>query len=272
MNKPLFSIVMVNYNADTFLEEAILSVLNQTCSDYELIMVDGGSKDNSVDIIKKYANRLSWWVSEPDKGQSDAFNKGFAHAKGDYFVWLNSDDLMLPRTLEIVKFTIINNLTCKWFALNTVYIDKDDCIWRAYKTPSYPNRVMRNGYIEMGAPSSFFHRSIYEKCGPFVVDYHYMMDIDLWLKFIYADFPLKRINNFGWAFRDHEGSKTSSSLKGKPSEKFLKEKAVVLTANNCKPKKLILLLQKLSRIIYSYPRAWYYTKKYTGKNISELKQ
>lgn len=269
---PMFSIVMVNYNADTYLEKAILSVLGQSCKDYELIMVDGGSKDGSVDIIKKYSDKFAWWVSEPDKGQSDAFNKGFSHAKGEYYVWLNSDDLMLPRTLEIVKESIQKHQDYKWFALNTVYIDKDDMIWRAYKTPPYSLSVLRNGHIEIGGPSSFFHKSVFEKCGPFVVDYHYMMDIDLWLKYIRAGFGLKRINNFGWAFRDHDGSKTSSTLKGKPSEKFLKEKAVVLSANNCNPSKLYLYYQKLCRIVYSYPRAWYYTKLYSGKNISDLQQ
>lgn len=272
MNRPLFSIVMVNYNADTFLEEAILSVLNQTCSDYELIMVDGGSTDRSVDIIKKYSDKFSWWVSEPDKGQSDAFNKGFAHAKGEFFVWLNSDDLMLPKTLEIIKNAIYKHTSYKWFALNTVYIDKDDIIWRAYKTPPYTLSILKNGHIEMGGPSSFFHRSVYQNSGPFILDYHYLMDIDLWLKFINAGYPLKRIFNFGWAFRDHEGSKTSSSLKGKPSEKFLKEKSIVYSSNNREPRTVILLLQKLIRLVYSYPRTLYYTKKYSNKHVSELSQ
>ena len=245
MNNPLFSIVMVNYNAETFLEKAILSVLNQTCSDYELIMVDGGSTDGSVDIIKKYGDKFAWWVSEPDKGQSDAFNKGFSHARGEYYVWLNSDDIMLPRTLEIVKNSIESKPDHKWFALNTVYIDKDDCIWRAYKTPSYSNYILKNGYVEMGGPSSFFHKSVFEECGPFNVSYHYLMDIDLWLKFINAGYSLVRINNFGWAFRDHEGSKTSSSLKGKPSEKFLREKKEVLEVNKCHPHPIFLFYQKI---------------------------
>lgn len=272
MNSPLFSIVMVNYNADTFLEEAILSVLNQTCSDFELIMVDGGSNDKSVDIIKKYADKFAWWVSEPDNGQSDAFNKGFAHADGEYFVWLNSDDIMLPKTLEIVKSAIHKHPSYKWFALNTVYIDKDDIIWRAYKTPQYSLTILKNGQIEMGGPSSFFHRSLFQKCGPFVLDYHYLMDIDLWLKYINAGYSLKRISNFGWAFRDHEGSKTSSSLKGKPSEKFLREKSIVYSSNNSKPRTFILLLQKLIRMIYSYPRALFYTKLYSKKHISIITQ
>lgn len=272
MMNVFFSIVMVNYNSGEFLEEAIQSVLIQSYNNYELIIVDGGSHDNSLDIIKKYSNRLAWWVSEPDKGQSDAFNKGFSHASGEYFVWLNADDLMLPKTLEIIKSYIGNYPNYKWFAPNTIYIDKESRIWMAYKTPPYGKFVLRHGNIEIGSPSTFFHRSLYEECGPFVEGYHNLMDIDLWLKFINAGFVLKRVSEFGWAFRFHEASKTSSSLKGRPSESFLKERVLVREANNVHPNFWIRAYQKMCRIIYSYPLSLYYTKKMGGKNIYDIEQ
>ena len=87
MDAPYFTVVIVTYNYGRFLRAALDSVLAQSCQDFELIIVDGASTDGTVDILREYAPRLAWWVSEPDRGQSDAFNKGFARGRGRYFVW-----------------------------------------------------------------------------------------------------------------------------------------------------------------------------------------
>src|SRR5574344_2606747 len=94
---PALSIVIVNFNYRRYLEAAIRSVLDQQVEGVELVIVDGASKDESVEIIKRYADKLGWWVSEPDKGQSDAFNKAFAHCRGKYLTWLNADDIKIGR-------------------------------------------------------------------------------------------------------------------------------------------------------------------------------
>lgn len=96
MSDPLFSIVIVNYNYGRYLDAAIRSVLDQSCGDKELIVVDGGSSDESVRVIERHADRIGWWCSEPDNGQSDAFNKGFSRARGRFLTWLNADDIMFP--------------------------------------------------------------------------------------------------------------------------------------------------------------------------------
>ena len=90
------SIIVPSYNQRNFIEKSILSILNQNYSNLELIVIDGGSTDGTLDVIKKYEKYISFWMSEPDEGQSDALNKGFSRATGDVFGWLNSDDLYMP--------------------------------------------------------------------------------------------------------------------------------------------------------------------------------
>src|SRR5690606_10615120 len=105
LNKlPKISIVTPSYNQGQFIEETILSIISQNYPNLEYIIIDGGSTDNTVDIIKKYENHLKYWVSEADKGQADAINKGLQHCTGDIFNWINSDDYLESNSL----FTIAN--------------------------------------------------------------------------------------------------------------------------------------------------------------------
>ncbi len=267
--KLLFSIVIVNYNSGQYLEEAILSIINQSCQDYELIIVDGDSSDNSVDIIKKYAHHLSWWVSEKDSGQSDAFNKGFSKAKGNFYFWLNADDLLLSESLEHAKEAIINNPNELWFSANTIFFSKEGTIEKCSVGPKWNSFLLKHNAIYVYGPTSIFHHSLFENANGFDTDLYYTMDGDLWYKFYNSGKKFIRINQFFWGFRIHEDSKTSHAYNDIPDPKFAKERTYVLRKNNHKLLKkyhYFLIVYKL--LSGSYLQSLYYTLKLKGKNIN----
>ena len=209
---PFFSIVIANYNSGKYLEEAILSILNQTCKDYELIIVDGGSSDNSLNIIKKYESSITWWISEKDNGQSDAFNKGFAHAKGQFFTWLNSDDIYFEKALEIAKKAIQNHPNCEWATGNFVrFRNSDRLIISAPWGPNFlPRFLQGNGkYNPIYGPSTFWSSKAYQEIGPLNENLHYIMDNEYWARLLKSGRRQIRIRTFVWAFRMHTQSKTA---------------------------------------------------------------
>jgi len=227
----IFSIVIVNYNHGMYLEHAICSVLQQSFRDFELIIVDGSSTDNSLEIIKKYAGQLAWWVSEPDKGQSDAFNKGFARALGNFFLWLNADDLMLPGALEAASDYLQLHPDCRWLAADTVYFNKTGTIQRCLYGPYWNTWLMKQTTVcnMVNGPCSIFHRSLYEKVGGVDQELNFVMDMDLWMKFVDLGVRFHRMHRYIWGFRIHEGSKTSHSIGNVQNEEFRSERNKVIS-------------------------------------------
>lgn len=209
--RPLLSIVIANYNYGLFLEEAIRSVLVQKCPDVELLVVDGGSSDNSVEIIRRYSDDLAWWVSEKDRGQSNAFNKGFAHANGKYLTWLNADDVMPRGCLETITAEMRRYPDCEWFTGNFFRYFPGGKVMRIEWGPNfYPGWLQRkNGPVVAFGPSTFFSRKIFEKVGGVDERLHYAMDPALWIKFMALGVKQRRIRCFCWGFRMHEQSKTA---------------------------------------------------------------
>lgn len=147
--KVLFSIVIANYNYGRFLVDAIGSVVRQceatrVCEDgvnrlvlpsgslVELIVCDAGSTDNSVEVIRRHESSIAWWCSEPDRGQSEAFNKGFHHAKGRLLVWLNADDVFTPGALAAIEREANAHPECEWFVGSSVWCDENLVIERCF--------------------------------------------------------------------------------------------------------------------------------------------
>ena len=240
MNKPLLSIVIANYNYGHFLEDAIKSVINQNMGDkVELIICDAASTDNSVEIIKKYANglpsnttyfdwigtdttlptdsqaqvsRITWWCSEKDGGQSAAFNKGFSHARGEILTWLNSDDILLPGSVNAVIRAFKSCPKADWATGNFVrFTDKDKKIIEANWGPHWvPFLLQGNGFpLSIFGPTVFWKKKAYDRIGPIDEKLHYTMDSDYWRRLTVAGSKFVRVNIDCWAFRMHEESKTA---------------------------------------------------------------
>lgn len=185
---PKVTIVTPSFNQGMFLERTILSVINQDYPNLEYIIVDGGSTDNSLEIIKKYEDRITKWISEPDAGQSDAINKGFRKATGHIFNWLNSDDVLCPHAIKIVVDYYQRLPAIQVFYGDRIIIDQNDRINKTVEGPSF-NRSELKYYMKIPQETVFFTRDIWEKVGGLNEELHYTMDNDLWFRFVrHSDF------------------------------------------------------------------------------------
>jgi glycosyltransferase involved in cell wall biosynthesis len=179
---PVISVVTPSYNQASFLEETLRSVVSQNYPQAEHIVIDGGSTDDSVAIIQRYAPHLAYWISEKDRGQSHALNKGLALAHGDVLTWLNSDDTYLPEALATVGDLFARHPEVDLVYGDFVYTDADGHPLRrrhVFKTMSYET-LLYHDYL--GQPAVFFRRSLFDKVGPVDETLHYCMDWDLFLR------------------------------------------------------------------------------------------
>jgi glycosyltransferase involved in cell wall biosynthesis len=208
---PKISVITPSYNQAHFIEETIRSVLGQNYPNLEYIIIDGRSTDHSVDIIRSYADHLHYWVSEPDKGQSDALNKGFAMASGDILTWLNSDDYYAPNTLFKIASCFLDN-RFDFIAGSSTMIDEQGAVIQKLFTPVVtPRSLMQywKPHFCPPQPSIFFSRNSFQMLGPIDSSLHYAMDFDLWMRAA-RRFPFKIIPDNLSFYRVHRKSKTGS--------------------------------------------------------------
>ena len=218
MNYPKISIVTPSFNQAQFLEETILSVISQNYPNLEYIIIDGGSTDGSVEIIKKYEKYLTYWVSEPDNGHGHALNKGFTKTTGEIMAWINSDDKYYPYTFSTVaeifnKFSDIN-----WIQGKNSWIDKSgrlkDVQFSFINIYSY----LLYDYKWIQQESVFWRRSLWEKAGAFIngkIDL--MVDGELWSRFFLSD-DIWHLDLVISSFRSHEKNRSHTQI-----EKVYKE-------------------------------------------------
>lgn len=203
---PLVSVIVPSYNQGSFIEETIRSILLQNYPNLELIIMDGGSSDQSLEIIKKYENFISHWQSESDGGQSDAIRNGFSIAHGSIIAWLNSDDYYQPGAVLTAVYQMkLSHASMVYGDYNLV--NSEGAPIQEFKAPEYSlKRLVHNDIIPQ--PSSFFYMEAYSRVGGLDDTLHYVMDYDLWLKMAFDHAPIVHIPFTLSNFRRHAGSKT----------------------------------------------------------------
>lgn len=205
--QPLVSIVTPSFNQVNFLEATILSILNQDYPHIEYIIIDGGSTDGSIEVIKKYADRLTYWVSESDQGQTDALNKGFARVTGKYMAYLNSDDTLEPHAVSEAVALLEKNPQWGMVYGDTHYIDEAGYPIGNFPASQTDYRKLRRGYVHIPQQAAFWRTDLWQQVGPLDPTFYFAMDYDLWVRL--AEISQLRYYPRVWAnFRLHGDSKT----------------------------------------------------------------
>ena len=208
---PRITVVTPSYNQAKFIEATIQSVLDQGYPNLEYIIIDGGSKDDSAEIIRRYEKHLAYWVSEKDKGPSDAIVKGFSRATGTILAYLNSDDLYLPGSLETIA-EIMNDPAVDVAYGNMYWIDTDGKrIAEQRQTPFRPMGFLYGG-ATLPQPAVFWRSDLYQRCGGMDTSYHFAFDAYLFFRFALEGARFKHVNKFVASFRIHPQSKSSNEF------------------------------------------------------------
>ena len=257
MKKPLFSCVVPVKGARPFMKDALDSLHMQGMGDdLEIIVQD-------ADI-------------EPDKGQSDAFNKGFAKAKGEWLFWLNADDVLLPgalhKVIQLLHSPTFNSFTSPcWIAGNQLLIDDVGKVVGCSVGNGWHSWLYRHAVPHVYGPSSFFRRDLYERVGGCDVSLNYCMDWDLWIKFMQNGAKFFRINDYMWAQRQWVGSKTQRAKSKCESEKQWAEIAHMLDRNGIESTLTGTMLARIWRLLNgNIPRQFIDEMRFCGKHYLEI--
>ncbi len=207
--KPLkITVVTVCYNSARFLEGCLRSVVTQDYPHLEYIVIDGGSSDGSVDLIKKYSDRITCWVSEPDKGQTDALIKGFQRSTGDIQCWINADDELAPRALTEVNDYFQRNPSAQVVTGDCILMTESGARLRVQRQLRFHRFLWFNDHNYIAASSTFWRRELYERVGGLNPAFNLNMDGDLFIRFAEVT-TLHKVRNLWSRFRVHPGQKTN---------------------------------------------------------------
>jgi len=220
---PRITVVTPSYNQAQFLEQTIHSVLQQGYPNLEYIIIDGGSTDNSIEIIKKYEKYLAYWVSEKDRGQTHAINKGFEKSTGDVLAYLNSDDLYVPNTLKTIGTYFQQNHHHNFVYGNVQIINENGNVVKNKKQPpfDYIMGCMIGFGLLIDQPSAFWRREVYKSIGPFNEELQFNMDEEYWSR-VSQKFQMIHLDKYLAKVRWHNNSKTVKN-RWRPDDRFSHE-------------------------------------------------
>ena len=288
MKRPLFSCVIPVKGPRPYFDEALRSLLSQGMGDdLEIIVQDadvrsGGVGELNHEIHERHENGRGVggqelavndgglegvrWFCEADKGQSDALNKGFAKAKGDWFFWLNADDVLLPGALKKILDRINKIDGINWIAGNQLLIDDAGKVLKCSVGNGWHDWLYRHAVPHVNGPSAFFRRELFEKVGGFDTSLHICMDWDLWIRFMKAGAQFHRIDEYMWAMRQWAGSKTqgdscAADWHGKEVGRMLAKNRFVVTRRGIFKLRLWRLMDG------SYLRGWVDTLRMRGRTL-----
>ena len=217
-NDLLVSIVTPSFNQAPYLEQTILSVLEQSYKNIEYIVIDGGSTDGSVEIIKKYETRLAYWQSKKDRGFGDAINQGWHRSHGAILSWLNSDDLLTPDAVQTVVDTFSHDPEVDLVYGDALIIDASGGFLRNFPSvPFQAEKVFTTWEDPIRQPSAFFRREIFERFGGVDESYNFCIDFEYWIRISFSS-RFVHIPAYLSSARMHPTSKTSTLESTQASE------------------------------------------------------
>jgi glycosyltransferase involved in cell wall biosynthesis len=255
--RPTVTIVTPSYNQGSFLEETLLSVLTQDYPNIEYLVIDGGSTDGSVEIIKKYEGRLAFWVSEPDQGQAHAINKGFRRARGEILGWLNSDDLYCPGAVRTAVEFLESHPDVSVVYGRADLIDSEGTVLGSVPPEDFdPAVCIARQRFPIPQPATFFRRETLQQVGDLDQRLRYCLDWDYWIRIALAELKIAGIPQILARCRLHGRSKTVSELIAPKVE--MVEWLDRFFSRSLPRRVAVVERQARSRALFSLARQYYY--------------